>query len=183
MAETARASSHGVIREGLMAGLIGAVAVAVWFFVLDLFAGQLLLTPGVLGSALFRGATTPSAVELSGLTVGGYTAVHFAVFAVFGILVAWLVKRAEESPPLILGLVLLFVTFETLLLGIVAIMAAWLLEVLAWWAIGVGNLIAAAAMAIYLWQAHPRLRQEIARGDDGSLEADPDRDAVSRSRD
>lgn len=182
MAERARASSHGVIREGLIAGLIGALAVAAWFFVLDLFAGQLLHTPAVLGSALFHGASTPSAVEFSGLTVGGYTVVHFAVFAVFGILVAALVTRAEESPPLLLGLVLLFVTFETLLLGMVAILAAWLLEVLAWWAIGVGNLIAAAAMAFYLWRAHPRLRQEIAWADDESLEADPDRNAAPGSR-
>lgn len=182
MAERARASSHGVMREGLIAGLIGALAVAAWFFILDLFAGQLLHTPAVLGSALFHGASTREAVEISALTVGGYTVVHFAAFAVLGIIVAALVTRAEESPPLILGLVLLFVTFETLLLGIVAILAAWLLDVLAWWSIGVGNLIAAAAMAVYLWRVHPRLRQEVARADDESLEADPDRNVTGRSR-
>lgn len=170
-------SSHGVIREGLIAGLIGGLAVAAWFFILDLVAGQLLQTPATLGSALFYRASTPSAVEVSALTVLGYTVVHFAAFAVAGIAFAALVTRAEKSPPLLLGLVLLFVTFETLLLGMVAILAAWLLEVLAWWSIGVGNLIAAAAMAIYLWRAHPKLRSEVARAeaDDESLEAEPDR--------
>ncbi len=158
-----RVASHGVVREGLMAGLIGGLAVAVWFFILDLMAGQLLYTPATLGSALFHGASTPEGIDVSALTVLGYTVVHFGAFAVAGIAFAALVTRAEKSPPLLLGLVLLFVTFETLLLGIVAILAAWLLEVLAWWSIGVGNLIAAGAMAAYLWRAHPQLRNEVAR--------------------
>lgn len=164
-------SKGRTVREGIIAGFLGAAAVAAWFFVVDLFLGRLLYTPAALGSALFYGVTSPEAVETTAATVLGYTVFHVAAFLVAGIVFAALVIRAEQSPPLLLGLVLLFVTFETLLIGLVAIIASWLLDVIAWWGIGVGNLLAAAVMALYLWRRHPRLRGEVERADDESLEA------------
>ncbi len=126
------------------------------------------------GSAAFGGVTSAADVQVTALTVLGYTAIHFAGFIIVGLVFAALVLRAEESPPLLMGLALLFVTFETLLLGLVAIVAAWLLDALAWWSIGVGNLLAAAVMAVYLWRSHPKLRGEVRRADDESLEAHAD---------
>ena len=38
--------------EGLVAGLIGAATIAVWFFILDLYNGRPFYTPNVLGAAL-----------------------------------------------------------------------------------------------------------------------------------
>lgn len=168
-------SGRGVLRDGIIAGLLGALAVAAWFFVIDVAVGRVLYTPAALGSALFHGATSPERVDLSAATVLGYTALHLAAFLVAGLAFATLVVRAEKSPPLLLGLVLLFVTFETLLLGLVAILASWLLDVLAWWSIGVGNLLAAAVMALYLWRSHPRLRGEVERADDETLEEEAGR--------
>lgn len=158
-------SEHQVMREGLMAGAIGAVAVAAWFFMVDLGMGRLLYTPAALGSALFMGVDAPGAVEVTAATVLGYTGVHFAGFIGMGLVFAALVTRAEESPPLVMGLILLFVTFETLLLGLVAILASWLLGVVPWWSIALGNLVAAAAMATYLWRAHPMLAESVARAE------------------
>ena len=159
-------AEHRVVREGLIAGVIGAVAVAAWFFVVDLGMGRLLYTPGALGSALFMGVDSPEAVRITASTVLGYTGVHFAGFIAMGTVFAALVTRAEESPPLLMGLALLFVTFETLLLGLVAILAAWLLHVVPWWSIAASNLVAATAMVAYLWRAHPAL---------GELDWGPDR--------
>ncbi|NIP81532.1 MAG: hypothetical protein GWM90_20885 [Gemmatimonadetes bacterium] len=150
-------AEHRVVREGVIAGLLGGLAVAAWFFVVDLGIGRLLYTPGALGSALIMGVDSPSGVEVTPLTVMGYTAIHFGGFIAMGLVFAALVARAEENPPLLMGLTLLFVTFETLLLGLVAILAAWLLDVLPWWSIALSNLVAAAVMAIYLWRAHPGL--------------------------
>ena len=164
-------SEHRVVREGLIAGVLGGLAVAAWFFVVDLILGRLLYTPAALGSALLEGAVSPAGVEVTAATVLGYTGIHFAGFLVMGLVFAALVTRAEESPPLLMGLVLLFVTFETLLLGLVAILAAWVLDVLPWWSIALSNVVAAGAMALYLWRAHPRLRQEGSRADDEGLEA------------
>src|SRR5829696_8819304 len=37
---------HNVAREGIIAGVIGATSVALWFFVVDAVAGHPLATPG-----------------------------------------------------------------------------------------------------------------------------------------
>ncbi|MFO7893805.1 MAG: hypothetical protein R6U63_08725 [Longimicrobiales bacterium] len=158
-------SQHRMVREGLIAGAIGAVAVAAWFFMVDLGMGRILYTPAALGSALFMGVDAPGAVEVTVATVLGYTGVHFAGFVAMGLVFAALITRAEQSPPLLMGLTLLFVTFETLLLGLVAILAAWLLDVVPWWSMALSNLVAAAAMATYLWRAHPGLAESVAKAE------------------
>ena len=158
-------SEHRLVREGLIAGVIGAVAVAAWFLVVDLGMGRALYTPGALGSALFMGVDSPDAVQVTASTVLGYTGVHFAGFITMGLVFAGLIGRAEQNPPLLMGLALLFVTFETLLLGLVAILAAWLLDVVPWWSIALSNLVAAAAMVAYLWRAHPSLAESVARAE------------------
>lgn len=148
---------HPTLREGLVAGVVGAVAVAAWFLVIDLVFAQLFFTPAALGSAIFLGVDDPALVQVSAATIIGYTIVHFAAFVLTGLVFAALVAQADENPPVVLALALLFVTFETLVIGLVAIVASWLLEVIPWWSIAVGNLIAAAAMGAYLWKKHPHL--------------------------
>lgn len=154
--------SNRVIREGVVAGLLGAGAVAVWFLVLDLLQGRALFTPAALGSALFLGAGSSSEVRTTVEIVASYTAVHVFVFLVVGLVAAALVRRAEREPPVLLGAVLLFVTLEAFIIGVIAIIASWLLHVMAWWTIGVANIIAAVVMGAYLWHEHPALRRELA---------------------
>lgn len=156
---------NAVLKEGLVAGLIGAAVLAAWFLLLDLVRARLLFTPAALGSALFHGVSGPGAVEYSLATILGYTLVHTAAFLVAGLAMAGLVARSEEHPSLLLALVLLFVTFETLVTGLITIAAAWLLDQLAWWAIAAGNLGAAAAMGYYLWRRHPRVGADLPRAE------------------
>ena len=47
-----RMEQHSIVREGLIAGFLGATAVAVWFFVVDLIGGRPLFTPNALGVGL-----------------------------------------------------------------------------------------------------------------------------------
>lgn len=150
---------HRVLREGLIAGLIGAVAVALWFLVVDAVIGRLFFTPGALGSVIFAGASSLAEVQVNAGTVGGYTLVHVAAFLGTGMFVSFLACQAEDHPPLILAAGLLFVTFETLFIGLLAIMASWLLDTLQWWTIAAGNLVAALAMGWYMWKVHPKLQQ------------------------
>ena len=42
----------GVYVQGVVAGLIGAATIAIWFFILDLYSGRPFYTPNVLGAAL-----------------------------------------------------------------------------------------------------------------------------------
>ena len=50
------------LREGIIAGLIGAAIVAAWFLVYDAARGQPLRTPALLGAAALQGLRDPSAV-------------------------------------------------------------------------------------------------------------------------
>ena len=152
-------AEHRMIREGLVSGLIGAGVVATWFLIFDMARGQPFFTPGALGSALFLGSTDLSAVSVSGATVLGYTVVHIGAFIATGFVAAVIACYAEDTPPLILAGVMLFVAFEAFFMGLMALAAEFLLGPLAWWAIAVGNLLASVAMGWYLWIKHPKLQK------------------------
>lgn len=156
-------TGNRVLREGMIAGAIGAATVALWFLAIDLVAGWLFYTPAALGSALFLQAETPEAVSMSAGIIAGYTVFHVVGFMAVGILAAALVLRAEVEPSVLLGAVLLFVTLEAFVIGLIAILAAWLLDTIGWWTVAAANLIAAVAMGAYLWRAHPALREELGR--------------------
>ena len=47
-----RTQTHSIVREGLIAGFLGATAVAVWFFIVDMIGGRPLFTPNTLGEGL-----------------------------------------------------------------------------------------------------------------------------------
>ena len=88
---------HSLAREGIIAGILGAAVVALWFLILDLvIQGRPLFTPNLLGQLLLdRG----SPVDLTGLKPGliaGYTVLHFALFALFGIALTQLVHLAAR---------------------------------------------------------------------------------------
>lgn len=156
--------AHPVLREGLIAGLVGAGLVAIWFLGVDALLREPLFTPGALGSALFLGADGPEGVRIGAATVAGYTVVHLAAFLLFGVVASGLVTQAEKFPPLVFALLLLFVAFEVLFVGLSALLGVWLLEELAWWSVLAGNLLAAAGMGTYLWRAHPVLQERIRTG-------------------
>ncbi len=161
---------HRAVREGIAAGLIGAAAVAVVFFIFDAASGRLLFTPAALGSALFHGAREAAAVQADAATIVAYTAVHVAAFLVVGLVAAGLAAEAEREPPVVLGIFLLFITYETLFVGLLAIFADWLLASLPWWSVAAGNILSAMAMGVYLWRAHPALGAAL-REKDRALEA------------
>ncbi len=147
----------GVIREGVAAGLIGAAVVAVWFLVYDTLKFQPFRTPALLGAAIFEGLRDPKMVVVRPDFVLGYTVIHFAAFAVFGVVVATLIVAAEREPRLLLGLLILFLCFELVFLGIVSALDEALVDALLWWNIAIGNLLAAVAMVTYFFLGHRSL--------------------------
>lgn len=151
-----------VVREGIVCGLIGAGVVAVWFFLFDLLRGRPFFTPGALGSALFLGSSSVETVTVNAGTVIGYSIMHVLAFCVTGFLAAAIVTAADETPPLILGAVMFFAAFEAFFMGLLAMVAEFLLGALAWWTIAVGNILAAVVMGWYLWMHHPKLRAALA---------------------
>jgi hypothetical protein len=155
-------ADHYIVREGIIAGVIGAATLAGWFFFVDLTQGRPFFTPAALGSALFMGASDLETIEVSLWTVAGYSVVHVAAFLVVGLVTAAIAWEGENTPPLILGAILLFVSFEAFFFGLLSMVAEFLLGPLAWWTIAIGNLLAVSAIGAYVWQKHPKLREALA---------------------
>jgi hypothetical protein len=148
-------------QEGMVAGVLGAAAVALWFLVLDALSGRLLWTPTVLGTVLFRrgaGLDTPDALPVSVEMVLMFTWVHGLVFAALGGIAARLLGHVERHPSSGFGILLLFVIFQFGFISAATVFAAPVLRALSPWSILVANLLAAAAMAAYLRRRHPNLR-------------------------
>lgn len=152
---------HPLLVRGLITGLIGAAAVALWFLVLDIARGRPFYTPAALGSLLFLGASSPEAVRVTVAVIAAYTAVHLAAFAAGGIALEWGAGRLERAPGMWLMALLTVIILEGLFIGTVGSLSGWVLGTLGVWAIGVANLVAAAAMGAWLWKTHPRLRQPL----------------------
>lgn len=152
---------HRTIREGLTAGLAGAVAVMVWFLAADILNQRALFTPGALGSALFFGARGMAEVQVTAETVLAYTGVHLVSFMLIGLTASALVEGARREPHVLLAVVLLFVTLEVLFIGLLAIVAEWLLDGIRWWMIIAANLVAAFVMGGYLLWRHPEMRENL----------------------
>ena len=143
-----------VVREGTAGGLLGAVAVALWFLAYDVAAGVPLRTPALLGAALFHGLREPGALVITVPLVLQYSVVHGAAFIVFGLAAAGMLALADREPRLLFAFVMLFCCFEVFFAAMVAILAEWLLEAVPWWTILAGNLIAAGVMMGYFFRGH-----------------------------
>jgi hypothetical protein len=149
-------TSGPVVREGVVAGVIGAVVVAGWFLLLDALRGDPLRTPRFLGTAMLRQDDPVGAIVT-------YTIVHLLVFLLFGMAGAFLLSGAEGRLVLLFPFVLLYVAFEFFFFAVVLILARWVLDELAGWAVVLGNLLAGAAMLTYYFRAHRALADRIAR--------------------
>jgi hypothetical protein len=155
--------STRVYQDGIVAGVLAALAVALWFLIFDSARGRPLYTPSVLGTALFGRGTSLAPLEataVSGDMVLMFTWVHGMVFAGLGGIAARLLAVAERSPQLGFGIILLFVIFEACFTMAAYLLAAPVLHALTWPAVVIANLLAAAVMAAYLWWRHPALHVE-----------------------
>ena len=150
-----------IMREGFIAGLIGAGLVALWFLIVDVIAGRPFFTPAMLGSAVFWGVRDPALVVVEYSRIIGYTMIHVSAFIIVGTIAALLAAEVEVAPPTLYLLVVFFAIFEFGFYVTVAILAQPLLGSLAWWNVAIGNAIAAFGMGFYLWRVHPKIAQTL----------------------
>jgi hypothetical protein len=147
--------SERVLREGVVAGLIGAATVAVWFLVLDFARGKPLWTPTLLGSAVLYGIDSPAGLEPALAPVLGYTLLHGLAFVAFGVIATSLVVLSEHEPPVFVAFLALFAAFEVCFVAVVAAFSRSLLGEIVWWSVLVANFLASATMLTYLFRLHP----------------------------
>ena len=151
-----------VFQEGVNAGLLGAVGVAVWFLIIDLAAGQPFYTPTMLGEGLLSLLGTPRDNDNAVLYFWVYTLFHVAAFILVGVTAAAIVRWSEREPSVLAGALILFVAVQVLFYGFTAMMSQReLIGSLAWYQVGAANLVAAALMVSYLWKRHPQLGTEL----------------------
>jgi hypothetical protein len=158
---TRNAIRHDTLREGVVAGAIGATVVALWFLVVDAFGGAPLYTPSVLGEAVTTVLwpdQNPSPIQ----TVLLYTILHYVAFALIGVVAVAFVHGSAHQPAMLAGLMMLFVAFEVGFYGFTYLLSLWApLQEIAWYQIGIANLLAACLMGRWLWRRHPELTSRL----------------------
>lgn len=144
--------------DGLIAGVIGAAIIAIWFLFLDSVSSIPLSAPTILGTALFVGPENLSStqpIQVSMRLTLMYTWVHVLVFIVLGEIAGFFFLSIQKIPSLGLSILVLFVILEFGFVGTTFVFAKPVLYELAWPMVLLGNFLAAAGIASYLWIRHP----------------------------
>ena len=152
---------HSVIGEGTDVGLIGGMAVAVWFLILDTIAGHPFQTPSLLGQTVLLGERVPDTPGLEFGAILLYTAFHFIIFALVGMGLVALVHWAIDNSVVRYALLPVFLVFEVLFYGFLEVFSERTQDLFPFWAVVSANTLAAVCMGVYLWRRHPAFRQSI----------------------
>ena len=153
-----------VLFHGLTTGLVGAVAVALWFLLFDLRSAHPFSTPAALGSAILLNAQGPAEVRLNAGVILAYSFLHVAAFVLVGLVFAWLAGHARRGSGFWLRAVAVLVLVEGLFYGTVVPLAGWVLRMLGPAAILGANVLAVALMGIWIWQRRPDLHVQSEAG-------------------
>jgi hypothetical protein len=161
-----RAQEHSTVREGLIAGLLGATIVAGWYFVFDAVAGRPFHTPNALGKVFFRGDVGPGEREVIPGIVAAYTVLHLIMFALGGMALTFLVHLTTRNLGLRMALWMGLVVGFLLFAGLTFMLTTATGERVPLWSVVGGSLAAVAGMGWYLWQRHPVLATDAQLGDE-----------------
>src|SRR5258708_34327826 len=115
---------HKIVRDGIIAGILGATAVAVWFLGVDLIYAHAFATPTALGRGLLR-LFGPPGSEGPAVFVVAYTIFHYAAFVGAGLLISVIVHWAQTQPTGLAGAMMPFVAFENGVDGLSAALERW----------------------------------------------------------
>jgi hypothetical protein len=149
-----------ILIDGAIAGLLGALTVALWFLAFDVARGHPLQTPCLLGEVILHGKCD-LATPLHSSSILGYTAFHFGVFIIFGICGAWLLDVAERERSLLVSVFIFLIAFEVFFVAVVVFLGPAVADAVTWWSVLVGNLLATAVMLTYFFSRHSALGREL----------------------
>jgi hypothetical protein len=143
------------VANGLVAGLLGASVVALFFLAVDALAGRPLWTPSVLAAALFRGEPPRAAASPDPLMVLAFTGVHVTVFVALALPAAfWALAHlptSEGRGRAVLLAVGLFAAFELFFFAMTWLFSPGLVDALRASRITAANALAAAAVAAFIF--------------------------------
>ncbi len=152
---------HSLAREGAVTGVIGALVVAAWFFIIDVAHGHPFATPSALGEVFVFGSTAPSLTVIDPWAVAAYTILHLMVFTVIGMTLTSLFHAAMVSPLARPALLMSFIVFEFFFFGVTLLYDARTGPLFPGWSVLLANFFSAVAMGGYLWRHHPSIKRSI----------------------
>lgn len=147
--------SRHPLQEGVIAGALGASAIAAWTMAIDMLTDRAGVTAALLGAWIY---------DLLGAGFGGrgfaahvvtWLVALYAGVILVGIAASYLYNGAERKPSLAFGLVMLVLVLELILLNLTGLASqnpvfgdsAWLYGL-------VGNVLAAVVIGRFLWRKH-----------------------------
>lgn len=157
-----------VLAEGLVAGLLGYAAIVLFYGVVNLVAGRSFfhtaaeLGSGLVGEGAIGGAAAGAVLAFNGI--------HLLGFLLIGVVAAWIIGETEKHPSLFALFLLLAISGFMLAVVGFAVLEASIGRGPPLVSVAAANLVAGAAMAVYLFRAHPRLWSEIRDHADPELE-------------
>jgi hypothetical protein len=164
--EITMAMTNRIVREGLVVGLIGFAAVALFYAAFDFLAARgFLFTVNLLGQAVFYGLRDPSVlatpfpIDLTAVVL--YTVLHLLVASAIGLVVAWLVAHLEGPPAQVrLAVLVIIAGFFVTIFGI-GMVSSPIKDLLPWWSVVLANVLAVAVAGAYLLGRHPGLARRL----------------------
>src|SRR5208282_4842370 len=156
-----RAARTRVVADGAIAGLIGGLIIAAWFFVFDAAQGHPLETPAILAAALLHGVRQPALTGAAWTLVAEYSVVHFLAFAIIGIIGALLLDAAKDHPELFGTLLIFTIAFEVFFIALIVMLGPAAQAAVSMWKGMAGNLMATAAMLAFFFWRQPALAKNI----------------------
>src|SRR6266850_5979109 len=161
---TRSGTATDILLDGIITGMIGSVAVALWFLILDVMAGRPLYTPALLGGIMLHGSqAVAQEVVVAPLEVAAYTAFHFVTFMIVGVAASFLMSLFDRFPIMFFVLLVLFLCLQVGFFFMDLVLGAQLLGRLKAWTVVVANLLASGGMAFYLWRRHPSALKGVER--------------------
>src|SRR5829696_1793763 len=177
------AERHNPIREGVLAGFVGATAIVVWFGIIGVLGSHPFHTPDVLGAGLLSVLGKPPMMpDTLVFHVIIYTAFHYLAFFLVGIVMVSIVHQSARTPAILAGFLIAFVAFEIGAIGLTQLFTESQLGGMAWYQIFIANLLAAGSMFFLMWRRHPGLGDDIQEALTGTDDHHVPRDHTAKSR-
>ena len=143
--------SRHPLKEGLVAGVLGAGVIGIWTLAADALTDRIGMTPALVGAWLF------SSFGARGFAVNvvGYLVSLFVGVTTIGVVASYVYNASEQRPSRFAAFIGLVVMLEVVFMLVIFLAARSELFGAEAWVYGlVGNALGAFAMGRYLWRRH-----------------------------
>ena len=148
-------TTRELMLDSVYCGVLGGSAVAVFFLVTDFLDGRPLFTPSLLGSVLFLGVAPEDVAAVQLDAVAYFSFAHIIAFTALATAVVWLFHEVElHSRHPLLVLLVLFAIIEVSVFFVVSLAMPGVIAKEGVIRVGIANLLAAVAMAIFFVFSH-----------------------------